>query len=235
MWDGKNKAVTFSYDDGVTQDKRLIEIFDRYGLKCTFNLNSGLLGRPGTLIRNGVEINHIKNNSDEVRDIYINHEVAVHTVTHPMLPELSEEEIVSQVEEDRLALESLVGYPVRIMAYPGGGVNNDDRVAQIIKDKTKVLFARTTDSTGSFDMQDNLYRFKPTVYHHMNWDNMFRLLDEFLALKADEPKVFYIWGHAYEFDIDNSWDKMEEFCSRISGRQDIFYGTNSQVFLGDKQ
>ena len=38
------KAVTFSYDDGVTQDIRLVEIFNRYGLKSTFNLNSELLG-----------------------------------------------------------------------------------------------------------------------------------------------------------------------------------------------
>ena len=48
MFDGKMKAVTFSYDDAVTQDKRLIEIFHKYDLKATFNLNSGLLGtQPG--------------------------------------------------------------------------------------------------------------------------------------------------------------------------------------------
>ena len=41
------KAITFSYDDGVTQDQRLIEMFDRYGLKATFNINSGLLGKAG--------------------------------------------------------------------------------------------------------------------------------------------------------------------------------------------
>ena len=46
MWNGKLKAVTFSYDDGVTQDIRLIEIFNKYNLKATFNLNSELLGLP---------------------------------------------------------------------------------------------------------------------------------------------------------------------------------------------
>ena len=30
MFNGKMKAITFSYDDGVTQDKRLIEILDKY-------------------------------------------------------------------------------------------------------------------------------------------------------------------------------------------------------------
>ena len=40
--DFKPKALTVSYDDGVRQDKRLIEILQKYGLKRTFNLNSGL-------------------------------------------------------------------------------------------------------------------------------------------------------------------------------------------------
>ncbi|HNX14524.1 MAG TPA: polysaccharide deacetylase, partial [Oscillospiraceae bacterium] len=37
MFDNKKKAVTFSYDDGVTQDIRLIELFNKYGMKATFN------------------------------------------------------------------------------------------------------------------------------------------------------------------------------------------------------
>ena len=36
---GRCKAVTFSYDDGVKADKKLVEILDKYGLKGTFNLN----------------------------------------------------------------------------------------------------------------------------------------------------------------------------------------------------
>ena len=45
MFGGKCKAVTFSYDDGVRQDARLIALFDKYGLKATFNINSELLGQ----------------------------------------------------------------------------------------------------------------------------------------------------------------------------------------------
>lgn len=47
MFSGKRKQVTFSYDDGVTQDIRLAELFHKYGLKATFNINSELLGPPG--------------------------------------------------------------------------------------------------------------------------------------------------------------------------------------------
>ena len=40
--DGKTKVLTLSYDDGVVQDIRLIEIMNKYGLKGTFNINSAL-------------------------------------------------------------------------------------------------------------------------------------------------------------------------------------------------
>ena len=60
---------------------------------------------------------------------------------------------------------------------------------------------------------------------------MEKLVDEFIALKPDSPKIMYIWGHAYEFDIRNDWDKFEEVLKRLSGHDDIFYGTNKEVLL----
>ncbi len=222
------KAITFSFDDGTTQDQRLIEILDKYGLKCTFNINSGLLGKPGMLDFWNRTVAHVKPKKEEVREIYGNHEVAVHTLTHPMLPELEEAEIIEQVEQDRLALSQLMGYEVRGMAYPCGGQNNDDRVAGIIAKHTGVKYARTITSSYSFDLQSNLLRFNPTV-HVMEKQRMEELAEEFLALETEEPKIFYIWGHAFEFDI-GGWAWFEDFCRRISGKPDIYYGTNAEVF-----
>ena len=163
MWNGKKKAVTFSFDDGVSQDIRLIEIFNKYGLKGTFNLNSGFLGLDGTLDRNGRTVRHDKIAEDKIKEVYKGHEVAVHTLTHPNLTGLEKDEIIRQVECDRERLSEICGYEVVSMAYPCGGVNNDDRVAEIIKNNTGVRFARGLDSTYSFDLQENLLRFKPTV------------------------------------------------------------------------
>lgn len=225
----KMKAVTFSYDDAVTQDQRLITLFNRYGLKATFNLNSGLLGQPGSLLREDVTVAHVKPRPCEIQRIYRGHEVAAHTLTHPFLPDESDEEIIRQVEQDRLALSELVGYEVKGFAYPGGGVNFNEHVANIIRQNTGVKYCRTTVSTLNFDLQDDLYIFKPTVYHHQQWDEMERLADEFIALQPDKPQLFYIWGHAYEFDIHNDWDRFERFLQKIAGHNDIFYGTNSEV------
>ncbi len=231
MFNGKMKALTFSYDDGVTQDIRLIELLNKYGLKATFNLNSELLGKDGELVRGGVRVSHRKVDRNMVAEVYKGHEVAVHTLTHPNLTECCEDEIIRQVEGDRKALEALVGYDIVGMAYPCGGVNNDDRVASIIKEKTKIRYARNITSTYSFDIQSNLYRFCPSVYHIMELDRLFELGESFVSLKTSVPQIFYIWGHSYEFDIDDTWGKMEEFCKLVSGRDDIFYGTNREILL----
>lgn len=230
MFNGKMKAITFSYDDGVTQDIRFIEMLNKYNLKCTFNLNSDLLGKEAFLIREDVRVNHTKINPEDVKSVYSGHEVAVHTLTHPNLTELEKGEIITQVEQDRLKLSELVEYDVIGMAYPCGGTNNDDRVADIIKENTGVRYSRTITSSNSFDLQDNLFRFNPSVYH-CHFDKMVELANEFISLEANSPKIFYIWGHTYEFDIHNTWDKFEEFCRLISGKPDIFYGTNKEILL----
>jgi peptidoglycan/xylan/chitin deacetylase (PgdA/CDA1 family) len=220
------KAVTFSFDDGVQQDKRLMEIFDKYGLKATFNFNSGRFGVQGTW--EGVD--HTKFKAEEMVEVYKGHEIAGHSVSHPTLPQIEDDEkVIYEVEHDRRTLSEVMGYEVVGFAYPNGGVNNDDRVEALIRNNTGVKYARTITSSYSFDMPTNLLRYNPTI-GATNYDKLFELADEFIALAPDTPKLFYIWGHSYSFDVDGSWDRFEEFCKKISGHDDIFYGTNREVF-----
>lgn len=255
----KLKAVTFSYDDGVEQDKRLIQLLDRYGLKCTFNLNSGLLGTKGSMKRSifGTTntVSHNKIPIDEVRDVYRNHEVACHTVTHATLRGLSDDKIVSEVLEDAIALERIIGKKVCGMAYPNGYglpdpvvwekltggkyvlsegdkifLKNEHRVSNLIRCNTDIYYGRTIKSTHSFDLQDNLLEFNPTVAHRETEERM-ELAKRFVELEADKPQIYYIWGHSYELDVsEKAWQDFERLCEYIAGRTDIFYGTNDQVF-----
>lgn len=227
MFHGKKKAITFSYDDGVLQDRRLIEILNKYGLKATFNINSEHLGTKNTLNLEGKVIQHDKISPEEVASLYAGHEVAVHTLTHPQLTQLDEKEIIRQVEEDRKNLSALAGYEVIGMAYPCAGFQNSDRVENIIKNHTGVKYARTISLSYSFKEQTDVLRYKPTSFH-LDFRINRQLADEFFA--ADEG-VFYIWGHSYEFDINDTWREFEEFCKYISGRDDIFYGTNKEIII----
>ena len=229
---GKKKAITFSYDDGVTQDINLIEMMNKYNLKGTFNLNSELLGKPGILIRENQKISHYKIRPEDVKYVYDGHEVAVHTLTHPLLTELSDREILRQVDEDRKNLQELVGYEVVGMAYPCGGQNNDDRVAQVIRENTPLRYCRTITNTDSFAPQSNLHRFNPNVYHVMEFDRLMEMGRRFLESDTEEPQILYVWGHSYELDFhpDNRV-KMEEFFKLIANHPDIYYGTNAEVLL----
>lgn len=232
MIHGKRKAITFSYDDGVTQDKRLIEIFNRYGLKCTFNLNSALLGHAGELLREGVHVDHTKVRPEEIAELYRGHEIAVHTLHHPTLTEIADDrEVIEEVEADRRALSELCGYCVVGMAYPNGP--HDARVADLIRRKTGVKYARTTEASYNFERQTDLYHFKPTVHQHGDFDRAEALAEEFLALPSDgdRDRIFYIWGHAYELDIHNDWERFERFCQKLAGHDDVYYGTNTDVLL----
>ena len=224
------KSLTFSFDDGVTQDERLLRILNRYGLKATFNLNSQLLGQDGSLVCDGVRVRHRKVRADEVADLYRGHEVAAHTLTHPNLTTLPEKEVIRQVAEDQARLAELTGSPIVGMAYPMGGVNVNDDVARIIRENTSIRYARTIVSSYNFQVGGDLLRYHPTVYHR-EWDRMLALTERFIALETDEPQVLCIWGHSYEYDIADTWGAMEAFCARISWREGIRYCTNREALL----
>jgi len=222
---GKNKALTFSYDDGVEQDRRLVALLNRYGLKGTFNLNSGMLDKSNHWSRNGVEIRRM--DREGLAELYRGHEIACHTLTHQRLETMQKEEIEREVLLDRDNLELLSGKPVHGFAYPFGTYNE---TAVEVLAANGFGYARTTQSSGDFEPQKDLLRFRPTCRHAD--EGLMDLAARFAALQTNEPKVFYVWGHSYEFDLDRNWDAFERFCAFIAGRDDIFYGTNAEVLLG---
>lgn len=224
-WNGKKKALTFSYDDGVRQDIRLVEIFNRYGMKCTFNINSGLQsGAHGKVREDGVAI--FRMNVAGLPELYKGHEIAVHALTHASLTLHDDDVVRNELTEDIANLERIFGYKMMGMAYPNGVF--DDRVVSLVEE-SGLQYARTTISSHSFDIPTDLLRL-PATCHHKD-EKLMDLAREFLAADDDTPRLFYVWGHSYEFDINNNWDLIEEFCKLMSGHEDIFYGTNTEVLL----
>lgn len=220
----KMKAFTLSYDDGVEQDRRLVSIFNKYNLKCTFNLNSGIQSGSNQFNINGLTISRM--NIAGLKELYQGHEIATHSLTHPNLSQQSIETIQNEIARDKINLQNIFDCSIVGMAYPYGVY--DDKVIQVLKEND-IKYARTVQETENFELQTNLLEFKATCHH--NNKNLMKLADQFINSDFTEPSIFYVWGHSYEFDLDNSWDMIEEFCAKISNRDNIFYGTNSEVLL----
>ena len=235
MFNGKMKALTFSYDDGVLQDMRLIEILNKYNLKGTFNLNSERFGEPGELLskKTGKMLDHTRIKAEDVKYVYDGHEVAAHTLKHTNLTMLeNDDDVVYNVEQDRINLSELVGYEVVGLAYPGGYPNSNERVADIVKNRTGIKYARSVDITKGFEPWNDLFQYRTTFEDSTSWDILFETGKRFLEMEAKTPQIFFIWGHSYPFDAyPNRWEEFEEFCKMMSGHSDIFYGTNKEVLL----
>lgn len=211
--DGKKKAITMSYDDGTKHDIRLVEIFNKYGFKGSFHLNSGLLG----------DERHIT--ADQVKDLYKGHEVSVHTVTHPTLTCVPPQHVFTQAFEDRLALENLCGYVVRGMSYPNGGFN--EKVMDILR-SAGIVCSRTTVATNRFNLPDDFLAWHPTCHHNGDLDG---LLDRFINYPHHPPLCcFFIWGHSYEFNNANNWDLIENFCEKAQNLDNVWYATNIEIY-----
>ncbi|WP_310938794.1 polysaccharide deacetylase family protein [Clostridium sp. SHJSY1] len=220
--EGKIKALTMSYDDGVTQDKRLIQIFNRHGIKGTFNLNSGSFGQQDEKIIKGVRVNHSHIPIKEIKEVYANHEVAIHTLTHANLGELPKDTVIYEIIEDKKNLEELVGYPVRGMAYPFGSYNND--VLDALK-QLNIEYSRTVKIHEKFHLPNDFIEWETTC-HHGNKE-IFNLAKKFV--ESNELSLFYIWGHSYEFDINDNWKFIEKFCEVIGNNDKIWYATNIEI------
>lgn len=210
--DGKHRALTMSYDDGQRHDLRLLEIFNCYGIKGTFHLNSGKIGQERFVT------------PEEVTTAYVGHEVSVHGLTHPFLERISDEELVYEITEDRKNLEALCGYPVRGMSYPFG------TYTQELISKLSVLgmqYARTVKNSGNFNPPANFMEWHPTC-HHCDSKLMERL-ESFKKSRWAMP-LFYVWGHSYEFPEMDNWHVIEEFCAAASGDPDVWYATNIEIY-----
>jgi peptidoglycan/xylan/chitin deacetylase (PgdA/CDA1 family) len=219
------KALTLSYDDGVEQDRRLVAILNKYQIKATFNINSGIQTGANSWENNGVHIKRM--NIAGLPELYSGHEVAVHSLTHPRLEQFDADTVRNELAEDKRNLEAIFNTSVHGMAYPYGTFN--DTVVRVVGE-CGLCYARGVVSTHSFDVPENLLIYQPTCHH--SDAALMELAEKFIALTPDKPQVFYLWGHSYEFDVNNNWQLIEDFCRLIARRADIFYGTNAQVLLG---
>ena len=214
---GLYKCLTLSYDDGKLEDRRLLEILNKNGIKSTFNLNYGIM-----LNEDHSKVKHPRLELSEINELYKGHEIATHTCSHPTISRLPITSVVNEIVEDRKGLEAITGKIIRGHAYPNGSYNEE--IMRLLP-SLGIAYARVVETTGSFNLPDNPYCWKGTCHHNdpklMDYARSFA---EFS--KSQYLKLMYVWGHSYEFADNDNWDVIENFCQYIGGRDDIWYATN---------
>jgi len=210
---GKHKVLTMSYDDGKLEDRRLIEIMNQNGIKGTFHINSGIIPNDPERIQ-----------FSEMKDLYKGHEISTHTYHHPTIARCPSENIAQHVLADRVELEAAAGYPVKGLSYPNGSY--DERIKAMLP-FLGISYARTVNSTGTFAMPDDYYEWNPTCHHNRD---LIETGKKFLDLfKTQYLYLMYVWGHSYEFTLQNNWELIEEFCQMMGGKEDIWYASNMDI------
>ena len=210
---GKKRIVTFSYDDGHHNDERLVELFNKYGVKGTFHLNGGkCVGKSAEEL-------------EKYRRRYAGHEIACHTVTHGWPARMPMQSVTNETMEDRKILERIAGYPTVGMSYPSGSYSDE---AVMAMRACGILYSRTVKSHKSFVLPEDFMRWHPTCHHK----DALALCDKFmndLDSQWTHP-LFYIWGHAHEFRTEEEWDVMVQILEKLSGSDKIWYATNIEIY-----
>ena len=228
---GKSKAVTLSYDDGSCSDVPFLETVNKHRLKCTFNLvgKSVEKGEP-------LSVEFIKENI-----LAKGHEVATHGYSHRAINVIRPVEGIRDTLECRLALERALGLIVRGMAFPDSAVKRSrqpdlyETLREYLRD-LDIVYARSAgEDNNTFILPSDWYQWMPTA-HHDN-PNIMEYIDEFLNMDVDQryicardAKLFYLWGHSFEFDRKKNWEHLESVCEKLGGRDDIWYATNIEIY-----
>lgn len=231
---GKAKAVTFSYDDGVRDDIRLAETCSRYGIKCTFNINSGRIAQSA----DGKFMT-----AEEIQRYILGagHEVAVHTQWHRSPGACRPVDIIHEVMNCRLELEKMFDGIIRGMAYPDAGIRRFHNgleyadIKRLLQDMD-IAYARTLGQDNSgFVLPNDWHAWMPTA-HHTNPEVM-NYAQKFVQINVDPlyrgehyPRLFYLWGHSYEFPRDDNWDVLESLCQTLGQKDDTWYATNMEIY-----
>ena len=191
--------------------------FNKYGIRGTFNLNSGIEA-PDRIP------------AAEQKELYKGHEVACHTSKHPTISRCPLDMVARQVLEDRLALEQRIGKPVRGLAYPNGSWTPE--IAAMLP-ALGIRYARVVGGSHDFSIPQNFMAWQATCHHsdHLLEDGK-RFVDLY---KTQYLYMMYVWGHSYEFVTEDDWKLMEDFCQLVAGKADTWYATNIEIvdYLAD--
>lgn len=223
---GKTKVVTLSYDDCMEEDQKLIDLMEKYKMKCTFNLIPGWFAEEGK--QYPADETYRLTSASLAKKMYHHPlvEVANHGFQHQYMSALTQAEMADDMLTCRKALEKMFKRNVRGMAYPYGWYSEE--LMQVLA-MCGIQYSRTVNSTNDFSIPENWLEWHPTCHH--DDERLMELTEQFVQKNVKEnPLLFYVWGHTFEFERNNNWNRIEEFMQAVSGREDTWYATNGEIY-----
>ncbi|MEI8063159.1 MAG: polysaccharide deacetylase family protein [Verrucomicrobiota bacterium] len=214
--------VTQSWDDGVHDDVRLIELLRKYQAKATFNLISSAHRAErfsNWKYQDTKPVYHLA--LSELVELYRGFEVASHTVTHPHLEQLPPEKVAWELAESRKQLEDIFQRPIGGLAYPFGTCN------AAVKEEARrqgYRYARAGRFVPLVFPPADPMEFGITV-----WFSDEKFWAEFERVKQTGG-VFHFVGHSYEFVNEAMWTEFEAKLARLSADSEVHWMTNLELF-----
>jgi len=221
--------VTTSWDDGHKLDLKLAKLLEKYNIKGTFYVSPFYLENKLT--------------REEIKELSEYHEIGAHTLTHVDLTSIPIEKAEKEIKGSKIYLEKLLGAKISMFCYPKG--KYDQRIKEIVK-KNGFLGARTCNG-GNFEFPKDPYEWRITLHASngsplmtlkiyiktrisikafMDWELRAKLLfDQFI----NKGGVYHLWGHSWEIERNNEWQKLERVLQYISNRPYVKYKTNGEI------
>ena len=223
--DGREKALSFTFDDGCVEDRRLIDKIGELGLRCTCNLNSDWFDLK-------LSYNTRMNEADTVAALdreYV--EIASHGAKHSDCFNTEQHAYIWDAIKDRAKLESLFHRPITGYAFPQGAVTEQ---AKRDLERAGFEYARAVGFFGNFELPRDLYEIHGTI--DLLSGGTDELIDRFLGIKCDK----WIWGdtgakfcemfvHSYCIDSEDKWELCFRRLEKLAHRDDLWYATNIEL------
>lgn len=208
---GLSKCVLMSFDDGNKRDLQTAEIMEQYGIKGTFHINSGCIGKVDYLT------------ACEIKEISKQNEIAVHTVNHINITSCPFMRAVQEIVQDKAALEELTGKIIRGMAFPFGKSNE---IVENVMPQLGFEYARKSVTLKSLVNQSSFFRWTPTCHIEQDALDLAKKLvaNDWINIKGNSG-VLFLMDHSCQLKDYKLKQLFIEFCKLVGNREDIWYAT----------
>jgi peptidoglycan-N-acetylglucosamine deacetylase len=236
----KQIIVTTSWDDGHKLDLKLAELLKKYGIGGTFYISpKNREFRKKDLL-----------SDEEIKKLDKDFEIGAHTMTHPRLTKVSEQQAFKEIVESKRYLENLTEKEVKCFCYPAGKYNQ--KIIKIVKE-VGFCYARTIERF-CFKLPDDLFlsgvaleTYRNSIpdfpinslrillfskfnliefYKNLHWEYLAKKMFDYVCVNRG---VYHLWGHSWVIERNNDWKKIERVFSYISKRENVEYITNYEL------